>query len=73
MEPGAKVRADKLGQLWNAVCPMLVTPIGMINDIKPLAVNALSPMLVTEVGMIIDVKSWQLLNAFAPMLVSKEP
>ena len=30
-------------------------------------------MLVTEAGIIIDVKSWQLLNALCPMLVSKEP
>ena len=53
----------------NAPSPMLVTPDGMLMEVKPERANALYSMLVTPDGIVMEVKL-VLLNALPPMLVS---
>ena len=49
---------------------MLVTPSGMVTDVKPLqSRKAELPMLVTLSGMVTDVKPLQYAKAELPMLV----
>ena len=50
---------------------MLVTPSGMVIEVKPVQPEkAEEPMLVTLFGMVIEVKPLQPLKAQSPMLVT---
>ena len=53
-----------LGHDRNAVCPRLVTELGMVIDVNPDELNALSPILLTsEVEVnVTDDKLVQLMN-----------
>ena len=42
---------------------MLVTPLGILIDVRPLFTNALSLIVVTPSGILTDVSSKQLPNA----------
>ena len=48
---------------------MLITPAGIVMEVKPEPENALSPILVTPSGMVMEVKpeDWK---ALGPMLVN---
>ena len=54
--------------------PMVVTPDGIVTDVRPVAVlKALLPMLVTKSGITNAPVRPVLLKASAPMLVNLDP
>jgi len=58
--PSDIVKLEREWQFWNKPCPMLVTLLGMMMDVKEVQPsNASIPILVTLVGMVTDVKEWQ--------------
>jgi len=64
IHPCSQLKESKLGQLANALFPMLITLSGMAIEVRELQMeNALFPMLVTPSGMAIEVREVQLANA----------
>jgi hypothetical protein len=62
-----------LSENMKAVEAMLVTELGIVNDVRSLqSENTPPPILVTELGMTTDVKP-ELENAFAPIFVTELP
>ena len=48
---------DFIPEFRNALEPMLVTELGIVMDVKPVAPSkALAPMLVTDDGIVMDVR-----------------
>jgi hypothetical protein len=65
---------SKLIQLLNAAFPILVTPLPMMIEVKPLQPEkALPPMLVTLLGISMEVNFSQPHKAYFPMLVTFSP
>ena len=57
-----------------AFSPMLVTPLPIVTDVKPLQpLKAPSPMLATLFGIVMEVRPQQPSKAFSPILITSSP
>jgi hypothetical protein len=45
---------NKLPTLLNIVCPILVTLIGIVMEVRSLFVNTVSPILITLSGIVME-------------------